>query len=150
MKVLITGAAGFVGQVLWMDFKDRYTLRLLDIRTADSEGEWIVGDVRDYDTVSGAMRGMDAVVHLAIARAANHTKNPSPDEQRTYQIACMDTNVKGTYNVFEAAREHHIKRVVYASSARVARWLMDRGYANVKAIKGGFRSWMVAGYPVEP
>ena len=37
-----------------------------------------------------------------------------------------------------------------ATSARVARILMNKGFANVKALKGGFDAWAMAGYPVEP
>ena len=61
-------------------------------------------DIRDLDAVAAAMDGVDATVHLA----------GIPHEDSFDRI--LETNVAGTYNIYEAARVKGVKRVVFASS----------------------------------
>jgi UDP-glucose 4-epimerase len=68
------------------------------------------GDVRDIDTLNDAMKGCDAVVHLA-AMWLLHCK----DFPRT----AFHVNIEGTFNVLEACVQNNIKRLVYSSSASV-------------------------------
>ncbi|PLZ03888.1 NAD(P)-dependent oxidoreductase [Burkholderia sp. WAC0059] len=106
-RVLITGAAGHIGRALRQGLHGRYDLRLADIapQAAAREREEIVTvDIRRYDEVRAAMEGIDVVVHLA----------GIPDEDSWQKI--RDMNIDGCYNVFEAAREAGVKRVVFASS----------------------------------
>jgi UDP-glucose 4-epimerase len=71
--------------------------------------EVITGDIGDKDVVSRALRGADRVFHLA----ALADIVPSIREPRSY----FETNVDGTFNILEAAREHEIRRFVYSASS---------------------------------
>ncbi|MGE0559946.1 MAG: NAD-dependent epimerase/dehydratase family protein [Burkholderiales bacterium] len=107
-RILITGAAGAIGGTLRTGLRGRYPLlRLSDMRVMAPAGpgeELVPADLRNYDAVKGAMTGIDCVVHLGgIPREA-----PWP--------AILEANIIGSYNVFEAARECGVRRVVFASS----------------------------------
>ena len=107
-RILITGAAGKIGNILREGLRGRYAvLRLSDIAALDPAGageEIVRADLADLTEVEDAMRGVDCVVHLgAIAGEDSWDK-------------ILPNNVIGTWNVFEAARRHGVGRVVYASS----------------------------------
>jgi len=125
-KVLVTGADGFIGSHLcehllavgadvrafvyynsfnswgWLDEASEEVKRSLDV---------FAGDVRDPHGVKTAMQGCDVVMHLAALIAIPYSYH-SPD---TY----VDTNVKGTLNVVQAARELGVARVVHTSTSEV-------------------------------
>ncbi|MCC7263942.1 MAG: NAD(P)-dependent oxidoreductase [Candidatus Latescibacteria bacterium] len=108
-KVLITGAAGRIGNELRARLKGRYTLRLLDRRPVpEPEGEALVCDLGDLAGLEAACAGMDAVVHLA----------GNPGNSALWEVLLED-NIKGTYNLFEAARRQAVKRVIFASTNHV-------------------------------
>ena len=122
----MTGAAGFIGSHLtetlvrsghevrafvlynsfnswgWLDESDDHVKRSMDV---------FAGDIRDPYGVRTAMRGCDVVLHLAALIAIPYSYH-SPD---TY----VDTNVKGTLNVVQAARELGVQRVVHTSTSEV-------------------------------
>jgi uronate dehydrogenase len=100
--VAVTGAAGGVGSILARGL--RRDLRLLDIRPAPG---CEVLDVRDLAAVEAAFAGVDAVIHLGAI----------PTEATFEDI--LEHNLKGTYNVLEAARRRGVRRVVFASSNHV-------------------------------
>ncbi|MEU4877192.1 NAD(P)-dependent oxidoreductase [Streptomyces sp. NPDC021608] len=103
--VLLTGAAGGLGtlmQNLLPAFD--YDLRLLDMRPIEGEPDAIVADLADRAALREAVRGVDAIIHLAgISLEAPFEK-------------ILDANIVGTYNLYEAAREEGVRRVVFASS----------------------------------
>jgi uronate dehydrogenase len=107
-RVLITGAAGAIGSALRRGLRGRYRLlRLLDIAPAPDPApgeEAVAADVRDLAAVEAATAGVDAVVHLAAV-----AEEPGFD-------AILETNIRGTYNVFEAARRRGARRVVFTST----------------------------------
>jgi uronate dehydrogenase len=107
-RILITGAAGLIGRTLREGLRGRYpVLRLSDIAPLDParEGEELApADLSDLAAVEAAVRGVDCVVHLGAV----------PGEDTWDKI--LPNNVVGTWNVFEAARRHGVRRVVYASS----------------------------------
>jgi uronate dehydrogenase len=108
--ILVTGAAGKVGRVLWPALSQHYVLRLLDC-TLPSNAECtevFVGDINDSALLDVAMRGVDVVVHLAGTASAHAGFD---------QI--LPANISGTYNVYEGARRNGVSRVVFASSNRV-------------------------------
>jgi uronate dehydrogenase len=110
-RVLITGAAGTIGRTLRQGLQGRFgTLRLFDrvpLGPAHPGEELVTADIRDLAAVSAAVADVDGVVHLAGI--------PQEDTfERTLQ-----TNVVGTFNVFEAARRQGCGRVVVASSLHV-------------------------------
>ncbi|CAL9402468.1 NAD-dependent dehydratase [Streptomyces sp. DH-12] len=103
--VLLTGAAGGLG-TLMRELLPRYgyELRLFDLRPVDGAPDAIVGDLSDRDAVREAVRGADAVVHLAgISLEASFDK-------------ILKANIEGTYHLYEAAREEGVRRIVFASS----------------------------------
>src|SRR3990167_9080902 len=126
MKILITGADGFIGSHLTEALvRAGYTVRAfvlynsfnswgwLDRCAEDVRGKFEVfaGDIRDPNGVRTAMKGCDAVLHLAALIAIPYSYH-SPD---TY----VDTNVKGTLNVVQAPRDLGLSRVIHASTSEV-------------------------------
>lgn len=126
MKVLVTGADGFIGSHLTETLIARgYDVRAFALYNSFNSWGWLdqspkhirdkldvfSGDIRDPYGVKAAMQGCDAVLHLAALIAIPFSYH-SPD---TY----VDTNVKGTLNVLQAARELGIKRVIHTSTSEV-------------------------------
>jgi len=117
MRVLVTGGAGFIGSHLVALLAERgFKVRVLDnfsrssVNLEDLGGvEVVIGDVRDYDVVSKATRGVDVVVHLAALTDASESLE-IPGEY-------LEVNVGGTLNICRAARG--VKSLIYASSAAV-------------------------------
>jgi dTDP-glucose 4,6-dehydratase len=124
--VLLTGADGFIGSQLTEELvRQGHKVRAfvlynsfnswgwLDQCADDVKGKFEVfaGDIRDPHGVKEAMKGCDSVLHLAALIAIPYSYH-SPD---TY----VDTNIKGTLNVLQAARELGISRVVHTSTSEV-------------------------------
>lgn len=124
--VLVTGADGFIGSHLceellkqgfnvkaftyynsfnswgWLDSLDEKTLSKIDIHT---------GDIRDISSVKSALKNVDIVFHLAALIAIPYSYN-SPDSY-------IDTNIKGTLNVLQAAKELKTQRILITSTSEV-------------------------------
>lgn len=126
MKILVTGSDGFIGSHLTETLvREGYKIRAfvlynsfntwgwLDSLSKDilSEIEIFQGDIRDPNGVKHAMKGMDEVFHLAALIAIPFSYH-SPD---TY----VDTNIKGTLNVLQAARELGTSRILVTSTSEV-------------------------------
>jgi UDP-N-acetylglucosamine/UDP-N-acetylgalactosamine 4-epimerase len=123
MRVLITGGAGFIGSNLVASFitDDRITgVKVLDnletgsfSNIAQFKGhpkfEFIEGDIRNYAICVGASEGIDIISHQA---ALGSVPRSIADPLTTNEI-----NISGTLNVFFAAKENNVKRVVYAASS---------------------------------
>lgn len=125
-KILVTGADGFIGShltealvlagydvrafVLYNSFN---SWGWLDHCRGDVKGKFDVfaGDIRDPHGVRTAMKGCDAVLHLAALIAIPYSYH-SPD---TY----VDTNIKGTLNIVQAARDLGVAKVVHTSTSEV-------------------------------
>lgn len=125
-KILVTGADGFIGSHLieelvkigcsvrafvlynsfntwgWLDYSPREIRNCIDV---------FAGDIRDPHGVKKAMEGCNVVMHLAALIAIPYSYH-SPD---TY----VDTNIKGTLNVLQAARELSVEKVVQTSTSEV-------------------------------
>jgi NAD dependent epimerase/dehydratase len=125
-RILVTGADGFIGSHLTEALvRAGYDVRAfilynsfnswgwLDHCASDVRGKFDVfaGDIRDPNGVRTAAKGCDAIVHLAALIAIPYSYH-SPD---TY----IDTNVKGTLNVVQAARELGIAKVIHTSTSEV-------------------------------
>jgi nucleoside-diphosphate-sugar epimerase len=109
--VLITGAAGRIGSSLAAHLKDRYDLRVHYHRTIPEQPpvpDQVIADVSKFEQIAPAMVGIDAVVHLA--------GDPSP---RAPWESVLERNIIGTYNVFEAARQAGVRKLVFASTNHV-------------------------------
>jgi len=126
MKILVTGADGFIGSHLTEALvRAGYDVRAFVLYNSFNSWGWLdqchtevkgkfevfMGDIRDPHGVITAMRGCEKVLHLASLIAIPYSYH-SPD---TY----IDTNIKGTLNVVQAARELDVSRVVHTSTSEV-------------------------------
>lgn len=125
-KILVTGADGFIGSHLTEELvKQGYQIRAFALYNSFNTWGWLdtlpneimdnvevfTGDVRDPNGVKEAMKGCDAVFHLAALIAIPFSYH-SPD---TY----VDTNIKGTLNALQAARDLGTERVLVTSTSEV-------------------------------
>ena len=125
-KVLITGADGFIGSHLtealvdsgydvraFVCYNSFNTFGWLDTISNEikSKIEFFPGDIRDPNGVREAMKEVDIVFHLAALIAIPFSYH-SPDSY-------IDTNVKGTLNIIQAARDSKVKRVLVTSTSEV-------------------------------
>ncbi|MDQ0797033.1 NAD(P)-dependent oxidoreductase [Streptomyces sp. B1I3] len=103
--VLLTGAAGGLGTLMrGLLPAYGYELRLFDVNPVEGEPDAVTADLGDKDALREAVRGVDAIIHLAgISLEASFDK-------------ILRANIEGTYNLYEAAREEGVRRVVFASS----------------------------------
>ena len=110
-KVLVTGAAGRIGQVMRAGLKDRYDLRLMYHRTileAEAGEEVVTGSVADLASMEAAVDGVDAVVHMA----------GDPETSATWE-SVLEKNIQGVYCTYEACKNKGVKRVIFASTNHV-------------------------------
>jgi len=125
-KILITGADGFIGAHLTEALvRAGYDVRAFVLYNSFNSWGWLdhcgedvkgkfevfAGDIRDPNGVRTAMKGCDAVLHLAALIAIPYSYH-SPD---TY----VDTNIKGTLNIVQAARDLGVAKVVHTSTSEV-------------------------------
>jgi NAD dependent epimerase/dehydratase len=125
-KILVTGADGFIGSHLveklvregrlvkaFVMYNSFNSYGWLDSCADDVKGKFEVvsGDIRDSHGVRTAMEGCDTVLHLAALIAIPYSYN-SPE---TY----IDTNIKGTLNVVQAARQLGVTKIVHTSTSEV-------------------------------
>src|SRR3954469_8904179 len=102
---LLTGTAGGLGTRMRNLLPSYgYALRLLDVRPIEGEPDAITADLSDRAALREAVRGVDAIIHLAgISLEASFDK-------------ILASNIEGTYNLYEAARQEGVPRIVFASS----------------------------------
>lgn len=111
MRLLITGINGMIGGILRDALDDKH-----EVYGLDQEGEFsdrvLSSDISEYGQVAHVMqqfRPLDAIIHLA--------GDPSP--QASWE-SVLSANIIGTRNIFEAAREYEVPRVIFASSNHAA------------------------------
>ena len=122
MKVLITGAGGFIGSHLAekcveLGFQVRAFVRYnstnrwgwLDASPVKGEMEIVTGDIRDFDSVFKAVSGCQVVFHLAALIGIPYSYI-SP-------LAYIKTNIEGAYNVLQSARELNLEQVLITSTS---------------------------------
>lgn len=123
-KVLITGAGGFIGSHLterlsslgytvkaFVHYNSRNSWGWLDSPVSREGMEVISGDIRDADIVRYAMRDVKIVFHLAALIGIPYSYH-SPE-------AYVDTNIKGTLNILQSARDFGVKKVVLTSTSEI-------------------------------
>jgi uronate dehydrogenase len=107
-KILVTGAAGGVGTRLRKLLKGVYpSIRWSDLRRPDDVGtdeDFVTADLADLAAVEKIVAGVDGIVHLG----GYSIEGPWD--------TILQSNIVGTYNLFEAAHRASVKRVVFASS----------------------------------
>ena len=110
-RLLLTGAAGGLGQVLRQSLKPyAQVMRLSDIAAMSPAGdgeELVPCDLADKAATDQLVKGCDAIVHLGGVSVER------PFEQ------ILEGNIKGVFHIYEGARRHGVKRVVFASSNHV-------------------------------
>jgi UDP-glucose 4-epimerase len=118
MRIFIIGGAGYIGSHVAREFLDSgHEVTVYDNLSSGSrgnlfrEGRFVKGDILDYRPLLKAMRGHDAIVHLAAAKAAGESM-VLPQKYSTQNIA-------GTVNIVNAAAEAGVGKLVFSSSAAV-------------------------------
>ena len=110
-KLLLTGAAGGLGKILRERLKENCdVLRLSDIADLGAAGdreEIIIGDLADAGVVDSMVKGVDAIVHLG----GYSVEGPFQP--------ILQANIIGAYHLYQAARRHDVRRVIFASSNHV-------------------------------
>lgn len=142
LKVVVTGAAGFLAGRMLLTFRDRYELVLLDVRTTNRDGEEVEGvevcDLiePDRDIYRHHFSGADVVVHCGFTRA-KLVETPSDNAQSgssgdirfqgrssnrggDARFEAEMANVRMAYNVYQACVEEGVRRVVVLSSNHAA------------------------------
>jgi UDP-glucose 4-epimerase len=118
MRVAVTGGRGRLGTYVVAALRHAHDVRVLDRKPPEDDAGWPSLDMLDRQAVENALRGQEAVVHLA----AIDSSLGAPDET-TFEV-----NVRGTWNVFRAAEAAGLCRVVLCSSS-VVTGLVDDGLA---------------------
>ncbi|MEO6814164.1 MAG: GDP-mannose 4,6-dehydratase, partial [Ginsengibacter sp.] len=123
MKVLVTGGDGFIGSHLTeMLLNDGYIVKALGYYNSFNSWGWlesikhpnleiILGDVRDPHFCKEICKGVDVIFHLAALIAIPYSY-VAPDSY-------VDTNVRGTLNICQAAKECGVKRIIITSTSEV-------------------------------
>jgi len=124
--VLVTGADGFIGSHLVEKlFDEGHKVKAFVYYNSFNSWGWLdsfpkeklnhieifAGDVRDPNGVRNAMKGVDVVYHLAALIAIPYSYH-SPDSY-------VDTNIKGTLNILQAARDYNVERILVTSTSEV-------------------------------
>ncbi|MBS4034540.1 MAG: NAD-dependent 4,6-dehydratase LegB [Ignavibacterium sp.] len=122
MKVLITGAAGFIGSHLtellvkegydvkaFVRYNSKNSWGWLESSLVKNDVEIISGDIRDFDSVSNALKDCKAVFHLAALIGIPYSY-VSPK-------AYIETNITGTYNVLQASKDFELEQVLITSTS---------------------------------
>jgi len=132
MKVLLTGGSGDLGQTLVPGLLDRgHTPVILDVRAPRDLKQgavFIEGSILDRPELTEIFRDCDCIVHIA----AWHGIHESRGEKTAYDF--FDLNVRGTFEIFEAAVSLGIDKVVFISTTSVYR--PDTRYGSSKILAG--------------
>lgn len=123
MRILVTGGAGFIGSnlaeklladervsfVRVLDNLATGSLKNIEGYIANPKFEFVEGDIHDFTTCLAACESIDAITHqAALGSVPRSIKDP---------LTTNEVNITGTLNMFTAAKEKNIKRVVYAASS---------------------------------
>lgn len=151
MRVLVTGATGYIASQLLPAFRERYDLTLLDVSTKNSKGETVEGvqiaDLSndDLEQYRHFFHGVDAVVHLAFQHGGSDVRK---------QYAIERKNVDMAQHIYQLAADENIGRVVVASSNHAADWYehllhtgqMDYVYPLTKPLSDNYYGWAKEAY----
>ncbi|HAA75623.1 TPA: NAD(P)-dependent oxidoreductase, partial [Candidatus Latescibacteria bacterium] len=150
MKVVLTGASGYVASRMLDTLRDRYALVLLDVKTSNWSGEEVEGiqivDLldEDRDAYRSHFKGADAVIHCGFTRAA------TPDRR----FFAEHDNVKMAHNVYQTCVEEGVRRAVVVSSNHAADYYerliwsdrMEYVTPDMPPLSDNFYGWAKAAY----
>ncbi|MCW1822301.1 NAD-dependent dehydratase [Mycolicibacterium conceptionense] len=105
-KVVVTGGSGRVGRYVVDELASGFNVTNADLTQSEAAVDYTQADVTDLDSVRRAVKGADAVVHLA---ALDYDWNAAPEQY-------IRVNTMGTWNVLQAAAENDVRKVVLCSS----------------------------------
>jgi len=121
-KILVTGAGGFIGSHLvekcieegfevkaFVRYNSKNNWGWLEKSKVKNEIEVVTGDIRDYDSVYNAAEGCEAVFHLAALIGIPYSY--------TSPLAYIKTNIEGTYNILQAAKERNLENIIITSTS---------------------------------
>ena len=118
MRVLITGALGWLGRGLTETVSREHRVRALDLERIEYsredfefDGETMFGDVTDFERMREATEGQDALIHAAVTDTVRRNLYQPGDP------VPFDVNLRGTYNVLEAGRLAGVRRFVLIAAA---------------------------------
>jgi NAD dependent epimerase/dehydratase family len=130
MRVLLTGATGYIASQLLPAFRERYDLQLLDVRGDDGSGRHVEGiEIADLlgddrSKLEQYFKNIDVVVHTA------HRKPAGTDPQSLYNVE--RSNVDMMQRVYQLSLECGVRRVVAASTNQAAKWYEQPYYAGLR------------------
>jgi hypothetical protein len=152
MRVLLTGATGYIAGQLLPAFRERYELRLIDLRNSDGSGNSVEG-VEIHDLITASDQAL--VPHFSDADVVVHCGRLKPEsEDHRSQYECERRNVDMMQRVYQLALEGGVNRVVAASTNQAAKWYEQPYYAGLKDRVGpedyprpdNFYGWAKAAY----
>jgi len=126
MKILLTGSEGFIGSHLTEELvKSGYKVKCFVLYNSFNSYGWltnlkkeilnnceiIFGDIRDINSVKSAVKGVDVIIHLAALIGIPYSYNASD--------SYIDTNIKGTLNLLNIAKNSNIKKFIHTSTSEV-------------------------------
>ena len=103
-NILITGITGLIGGIVFNDLKKDYQITGLSLRKMDAVKHF-QANVDNLEEIMPAFQGQDAVIHLSADASVTASWEST-----------LPNNIIGTYNVYEAARQNNVKRIIFASS----------------------------------
>jgi len=124
VKALVTGAGGFIGSHLcealikkgykvkaFVRYNSRNSWGWLETSSHKDEMEIVSGDIRDFDIIRNSVKNVDVIFHLAALIGIPYSYI-SP-------LAYIKTNIEGTYNLLQAAKELAVEKVIHTSTSEV-------------------------------
>ncbi len=161
-KVLVTGASGYIASLVLPEFRSRFNLVLADSRDRSRNGDRIAGVVTadfsdpDRSKYQALFEGVDAVVHLAYRHSATAQGSTwGADVPPIERFPVEFQNVQMAQNVYRAAYDAGVRRVVVASSNHAADWYehnliharkKEMAYPHELPLLDNFYGWSKAAY----
>lgn len=150
--VLLTGATGYIAGLLLPALRERYDLRLTDVRRENRAGQpvegIVVADLLDAEpsALAALVGGVDAIVHCGYHRPSGDDAQSRYDGERR--------NIDMMQRIYQLALDHGVRRVVAASTNQAAKWYEQPYYAGLRDRVGpedyprpdNFYGWAKAAY----
>lgn len=130
LRVLLTGATGYIAGQLLPSLRERYDLRLIDARRENRAGQLVEGVevadllADDWRDLAPLFAGADVVVHTAFRRPDGSEPQAQYEDERR--------NVDMTQRIYQLALEQGVRRVVVASTNQAAKWYEQPYYAGLR------------------
>lgn len=133
MKILITGAKGYLVQGVIPELAKKYQLRLLDFRDMKAQHEFVKCDILDRDRLLEVTQGIDIVFHTAAlgGTAGHEFAGVNVQDRLKMDYRYFDINVTGTFNVLQVAQASKVPKVIIVSSEAAPCFLAFRPNLNI-------------------